>query len=197
MRTGLEAAAQALAESPTPIKHIIVLADGSDSEQKEGVPELLAGLTAEDVTISFVSIGGGPDVPWLQQMAEVGNGRFHLTDRAANLPQIFTQETTNIQRSYLIEERFFPELSSNSPILSGITAVPPLYGYVGTSPKDTAQVILTTHQGDPLLAAWQYGLGAVSGLDIRRNRPLGSRMGAVGRLPCLLGAGGALDRFAR
>jgi hypothetical protein len=37
--------------------------------------------------------------------------------------------------------------------------VPPLYGYVGASPKDTAQVILTTHQGDPLLAAWQYGLG--------------------------------------
>jgi uncharacterized membrane protein len=159
VRTGLEAAAAALTESPTPIKHIIVLADGSDSEEKEGVPELLDGLTAEDVTISFVSIGGGPDVPWLQEMAERGNGRFHLTDRAANLPQIFTQETTNIQRSYLIEERFFPELSSNSPILSGITAVPPLYGYVGSSPKDTAQVILTTHQGDPLLAAWQYGLG--------------------------------------
>jgi uncharacterized membrane protein len=159
VRTGLEAAAEALAQSPTAIKHIIVLADGSDSEEKEGVPELLDALTAEDVTISFVSIGGGPDVPWLQEMAERGNGRFHLTDRAANLPQIFTQETTNIQRSYLIEERFFPDLSSNSPILSGITAVPPLYGYVGTSPKDTAQVILTTHQGDPLLAAWQYGLG--------------------------------------
>jgi hypothetical protein len=34
-----------------------------------------------------------------------------------------------------------------------------LYGYVGASPKGTAQVILNTHQGDPLLAAWQYGLG--------------------------------------
>lgn len=159
VRAGLEAAAEALAQSNNPVKHIIVLADGDDSEQQDGVPELLQGLVAEDVTISFVSIGGGKDLAWLQQMAEVGNGRFHFTDRAANLPQIFTQETTNIQRSYLIEERFFPELASNSPILSGITAVPPLYGYVGTSPKDTAQVILNTHQGDPLLAAWQYGLG--------------------------------------
>lgn len=159
VRTGLEAAADALATLSTPIKHIIVLADGSDAEQKEGVPELLDALTAEDVTISFVSIGNGPDVNWLRQMAERGNGRFHLTDAAANLPQIFTQETTNIQRTYLIEERFFPELASNSPILSGITAVPPLYGYVGTSIKSTAQQILTTHQGDPLLAAWQYGLG--------------------------------------
>ncbi|UCG23966.1 MAG: hypothetical protein JSW55_17830, partial [Chloroflexota bacterium] len=42
---------------------------------------------------------------------------------------------------------------------SGITRVPPLYGYVGTSPKQTAQLILETHLGDPRLAAWEYGLG--------------------------------------
>ncbi len=159
VRTGLEAAAQALAQSPNQVKHIILLADGSDSEQKEGVPALIDSLTAEGVTLTSVSIGRGPDTPWLRQMAELGNGRFHFTDQAANLPQIFTQETTSIQRSYLVEERFFPALAGNSPILSGITAVPPLYGYVGTSPKGTAQTILKTHMDDPLLAVWQYGLG--------------------------------------
>lgn len=159
VRSGLEAAAQALAISDTQVKHIILLADGSDAEQKEGVRELIQGLATEEVTISTVSIGEGPDTAWLRQVAEQGNGRFHLTDEAANLPQIFTQETTSIQRSYLVEERFFPSLTSNSPILTGITSVPPLYGYVGTSSKATAQVILETHQGDPLLAAWQYGLG--------------------------------------
>jgi uncharacterized membrane protein len=159
VRTGLEAAAEALAQSPNEVKHIILLADGSDSEQKEGVPELIDALTADGVTVSTVSIGRGPDTVWLQEMAERGNGRFHFTDQAANLPQIFTQETTAIQRSYLVEERFFPELASSSPILAGITAVPPLYGYVGTSPKATAQVILKTPMDDPLLAVWQYGLG--------------------------------------
>lgn len=159
VRTGLEAAAQAVADSPNQVKHIILLADGADSEQKEGVPELIEALAAQNVTVSTVSIGQGPDTGWLRDMAALGNGRFHFTDQAANLPQIFTQETTSIQRSYLIEERFFPTLTGSSPILSGITAVPPLYGYVGTSAKDTAQVILETHQGDPLLAAWQYGLG--------------------------------------
>ncbi len=159
VRTGLEAAAEALSQSPNQVKHIILLADGSDSEEKEGVPELIEALTAENVTLTTVSIGSGPDLPWLREMAALGNGRFHFTDRAANLPQIFTQETTNIQRSYLIEERFFPELVTSSPILAGISAVPPLYGYVGAYPKDTAQVILGTPQGDPLLAAWQYGLG--------------------------------------
>ncbi|MCA9971832.1 MAG: VWA domain-containing protein, partial [Anaerolineales bacterium] len=159
VRTGLEAAAEALAGSPNQVKHVILLADGADSEQKEGVPALIEALVAENVTISTVSIGNGPDVPWLQEMAALGNGRFHFTDQAANLPQIFTQETTSIQRSYLVEERFFPSLAGRSPILSGISAVPPLYGYVGTSAKGTAQVVLETHLGDPLLAAWQYGLG--------------------------------------
>lgn len=159
IRTGLEAAAEALAGSANQVKHIVVLADGADSEQKEGAPELISSLGEENVTVSMVSIGGGPDTPWLERMAKLGDGRFHFTDQAANLPQIFTQETTLIQRNYLIEERFFPTQEAISPILAGIEAVPPLYGYVGASPKDTAQVVLETHMGDPLLATWQYGLG--------------------------------------
>jgi uncharacterized membrane protein len=159
VRTGLEAAADVLAAGSHEVRHIIVLADGADSEQKEGVPELIESLAAQGVTVSMVSIGAGPDTPWLQQMAELGGGRFHLTDQAANLPQIFTQETVAIQRSYLIEERFFPTLAAGGPILAGIRETPPLYGYVGASAKAAAQVTLETHLGDPLLATWQYGLG--------------------------------------
>jgi uncharacterized membrane protein len=159
MRTGLLAAEEALANSSTQVQHIIVLADGSDAEEKQEVPAILGRLTNAGVTVTMVSIGVGQDTAWLEEMAMVGNGRFHLTQDATNLPQIFTEETANVQRSYLIEEPFFPTLVSRSPILSGIQQVPALYGYVGTSPKATAQVILETHQGDPLLAAWQYGLG--------------------------------------
>ena len=159
VRTGLEAAAEAMAQSSNQVRHIIILADGNDSNEQEGVPQLLEGLVAQGVTVSMVAIGDGKDVPWLQRMAQLGEGRFHLTLEAANLPQIFTQETTSIQRTYLVEERFFPTLVNLSPILSGIRQTPPLYGYVGASPKATAQVILETHLGDPLLATWQYGLG--------------------------------------
>lgn len=159
MRTGLLAAEEALARSTTQIQHIIVLADGDDAEEKEGVPEILARLTDAGITATMVSIGTGRDVAWLEEMAALGNGRFHLTSNAAELPDIFSEETTSVQRSYIIEEPFFPTLAGRSPILSGIQQVPPLYGYVGTSPKAAAQVVLTTHQGDPLLATWQYGLG--------------------------------------
>ncbi len=159
VRTGVAAAAEVLAGSQHQVRHLIVLADGADSNEQDGVPELIAGLVEEGATVSMIAIGAGKDVPWLQQMAELGNGRFHLTLEAANLPQIFTQETTAIQRTYLVEEPFFPTLVSESPIVANIRQVPPLYGYIGTSPRATAQVVLETPQGDPLLATWQYGLG--------------------------------------
>lgn len=159
VRTGLQAAAAALADSPNEVKHIILLADGADAEEQEGAAGVVAELTAQGVTLSVVAIGAGPDVPFLRGLAELGGGRFHFTDRAANLPQIFTQETTQIQRSYLIEERFYPRLVTSSAILNGITATPPLYGYVGVSAKATAQTVLVSAQNDPVLAQWQYGLG--------------------------------------
>ncbi len=36
---------------------------------------------------------------------------------------------------------------------------PPLGGYVATSMKSNADLVLMTHQEDPLLATWRYGLG--------------------------------------
>jgi len=38
-------------------------------------------------------------------------------------------------------------------------AAPPLGGYVATSLKSTAELVLMSHQEDPVLATWRYGLG--------------------------------------
>src|SRR5207244_769880 len=37
--------------------------------------------------------------------------------------------------------------------------LPALGGYLATSPKDLADVLLASDAGDPLLARWPYGLG--------------------------------------
>lgn len=39
------------------------------------------------------------------------------------------------------------------------STAPRLRGYVSTQPKDTAEVILESDSGAPILARWQYGLG--------------------------------------
>ena len=140
-------------------KFVILLADGSDSERQEGSRELVAQMRAEGIQLTVVSIGIGEDVPFLQTIAKLGEGRFHLTTRAANLPNIFTEEAALAQRNYIVEQPFFPAQGIASPILSEINAVPQLQGYVASSAKPAAQVVLKANEIDPLLATWQYGLG--------------------------------------
>lgn len=160
---GLFAMSQELPNDPASVKHVILLTDGGANPA--GIPELVESLY-NDYGITLTTVGVGRDAaPFLEDLARIGNGRYHFVEDPATLPTIFTEETTLATRSYIVEETFFPELASSSPILSGITdgstasAVPPLHGYVGTSSKDTAQTILVSAQGDPILAQWQYGLG--------------------------------------
>jgi uncharacterized membrane protein len=160
VRESLEAALEYLAESEQQLRHVILLADGSDAEHQQGVPTLVEErMAAQGVTLSTVAIGGGQDLRFLEQVATLGGGRYHFTDRAANLPVIFAQETQLAMRSYVVEEPFHPRQTARSPILAAIDEVPSLVGYVATTPKPAGRVILSTHQEDPLLAAWQYGLG--------------------------------------
>jgi uncharacterized membrane protein len=141
-------------------KFVILLADGSDSERQDGVRDLVRDMNEQDNTIlTVVSIGDGTDVPFLRQTATTGKGRFHLTDKASTLPTIFTEEAALAQRNYIVEQPFFPRQGSDSPILSGIREVPQMLGYVASTAKPSAQVILRSSDSDPLLATWQYGLG--------------------------------------
>ncbi len=152
-------ARRVLGQSDKRSKFIILLADGSDAENQSGARELVQQMRAENITLSVVAIGDGSDVPFLKEIARIGGGRFHLTDQAANLPTIFTEETALAQRSYMVEQTVLPRAGAGSPMLSGIEAVPAVLGYIATTPKPAAQVMLWANETDPLLAAWQYGLG--------------------------------------
>jgi hypothetical protein len=89
----------------------------------------------------------------------LGEGRFYVTQRAADLPAVFAEETARAKRSYIVEESFYPSPVSGWAPLDEIAAIPPLQGYVAATPKAMAQVVWETEQGDPLLTVWHYGLG--------------------------------------
>ena len=77
------------------------------------------------------------------------------------VPDIFLKETVKSVGQYIIEEAFYPLPSLPGAALRGLdaAALPALFGYNGTSPKNTARIDLATPRGYPLLATWQYGLG--------------------------------------
>ena len=79
----------------------------------------------------------------------------------ARCPQIFAKETVTASKSAINEQPFPPAVVRPTQVLSEIRLdeAPFLLGYVVTRPKPTAEVILATESGDPLLAWWRYGLG--------------------------------------
>ncbi len=158
---GVQAMGQVLPAETGEIKHVILLTDGGADDS--GLVRIIRNLNTEyGITLSSVGVGSGA-AGFLPDLADAGDGRYHFTAQAESIPEIFSEETTLATRAYLIEEQFNPLQANSSDLLGGISAVPPLLGYVGTSAKTTANVVLVsdTAEGynDPLLATWQYGLG--------------------------------------
>ena len=151
---------ESLKKSTANLKHMIIFSDGDPDPP---TTQLMADMRAANITVSTVLIAGhaGPDR--MIKIAEDGNGRFYHVTNPGQLPQIFIKETSVILKSAIIEKPFIPQVVSGTELVRGIgSAVPPLQGYVATSPKPRAELPMVTDKADPLLAHWRYGLGRVA-----------------------------------
>ncbi len=173
--TALADAFQRMRDANAKIKHVILFSDAADAEEKfagemaDGAKsggnaiDLVGQMLQAKITTSVVALGfeRDKDVTFLRLLAERGNGRFYLTNDALNLPQIFTTETMKVAQSSLVEEPFLAKPVGRSPILAGLNwaQAPLLLGYNSTKLKPTADLLLATEIGEPLLATWRYGLG--------------------------------------
>ncbi len=157
----LQAAYDALVKCSAAQKHVIVISDGDPAAPS---PQLLTELAAARITCTGVCIWphSAASKGCLQQMAIATGGRYYDVSDASTLPQIFIKEAQVVRRSLIIEEPFAPQIAFGlSEILKGVTPpLPNLDGYVLTGPKGgLSQLVLATHQADPLLATCQSGLG--------------------------------------
>lgn len=146
------------------LRHIILLTDGQSSPT--GIIELAAQAALEHITISTVAVGVGSDQSLLSKVAETANGRFYVTSSGQNIPQIFLQETNEVTRKALVEDLFVPRVDPRFRGLQmfrglDMAKAPALTGYVATRAKPRAEVIMTSHLGEPILARWRLGLGEV------------------------------------
>lgn len=156
--SGVRLVAENIVNEPARLKHIILLTDGQTNPS--GLVDTVGALYRDhNVTTTTISIGGASSL--LESMARAGGGNYRVANDITQVPLIFAQETVLVTRSYILETPFVPMLTAISPIMSGIDALPELQGYVGATPKAAAQVILRAPEPfrDPVLAAWQYGLG--------------------------------------
>lgn len=157
--TALFASYKGLANSQAPKKHIILLTDGNSYPGKEYLP-LLEDMKMYGITLSTIGLGSSADLDLLEYLAAEGQGRFYSTNQSEDVPKIVIGETQMTIHDPIVEEVIQTRLVSSSPVLDVVEEkFPALNGYLVTVPKDTAQVVLESDQGDPLLVQWQYGLG--------------------------------------
>jgi Ca-activated chloride channel family protein len=167
----LELAYQELAATRAKVKHAILLTDGQASRQ--GIPELVQNMAAENITVSTIAVGSDADRALCKLIADLGGGRSYFTADAYNIPKIFTKETTTVTRSAVVDLPFRPRVVKPAEALKGLdfASGPYLLGYVATKAKPEAELLLVSDYGEPLLARWRYGLGkAVAWTSDIKNR---------------------------
>lgn len=159
MAPALSDAYSGLNEVQAKLKHVIALTDGIS--QPGNFFEIINSMVESKITCSTVAVGNDADKDLLTKMAEWGQGRAYIAEDPNQLPQIFARETMEASKSAINEQPFLPVQIKPHQICQGLNLAesPFLLGYVITERKPTAEVVLATEAGHPLLATWRYGLG--------------------------------------
>lgn len=150
----LDQGLESLSKTALKGKHLLLVSDGQG--EQNGFDFVIAQYP--DVTISTIAIGGDADFRTMERIAKLGKGRFYQVADYRKIPEIFTKETRLAMDAYIKEGTFLAEKNSRHPIVANVLQMPLLYGYIGTTPKAQAEMILSV-EDEPLLSTWQYGLG--------------------------------------
>jgi uncharacterized membrane protein len=147
-------------------KHVIMFADLQDSEQQENCVRMAdENYRLHGVTTSVIGMGTekDPDATFQKEVARVGHGRWAATEDVTYLPRIFAKEAFLVSRRAFVENaKGIQPVIYTSSLLEGFfqTGVPKVYGYVGTTLKPRASLVMHgAEPDDPLLANWSIGLG--------------------------------------
>ncbi|NQU75836.1 MAG: VWA domain-containing protein [Planctomycetes bacterium] len=157
----MQAAYAALQNCQAGQKHMIMISDGDPSPPS---PSLLSQLKAARITCSTVAVSPHTpsDIQTLQVIARATGGRFYHVQDPKKLPQLFIKEAQVVRRSLIVETPFQPRVTDSlSEVIRGLAGdLPQLRGYVLTGPKGgLSRTVLTSSEGDPILATGQSGLG--------------------------------------
>ena len=155
----LNVACSQLANAENDKKHVIFLSDGnpnSDNTYNEWVTYM------HDIGITVSTIALGYDSTILEEMAELGGGRYYAVTTVDDLPDIMLSEAEQATVSSYIQGTFTPVIVTGSTLTEGLgTDLPSLDAYLGTMLKKNAECLLATDTGNPIFSRWQYGLGTV------------------------------------
>ncbi|MGD6899829.1 VWA domain-containing protein [Bacillus infantis] len=157
--TSLEKAYEELENLKLQRKHIILLTDGQSARSADYESMIETGKE-NNITLSTVALGSDADRNLLEELAELGTGRFYDVTDSSVIPSILSRETVMATRTYIEDNPFYPSLQPYpewGDFFAG--GVPQMNAYIASEAKQGAEVPLLSEKDDPILAEWQYGIG--------------------------------------
>jgi Mg-chelatase subunit ChlD len=151
-----------LSRQPMDVRHVVLLTDGrSFTDDRAAYQQLAESALNQEITISTIAIGFDSDTELLDNIAQWGGGRYYFADDPEDIPRLTLQESEIARSDPGVEGNFNATLQEPHPLMRDFSEaeLPQLGGYVATTPKDAAEIVLVSPEGDPVLASWQYGLG--------------------------------------
>lgn len=158
----LDVGLEELALQPFSVRHAVLLTDGrSFTNDRLAYQRLVEAARAQQITLSTIAIGNDADTELCEVLAQWGGGRYYYADAPADIPRLTLLESAIARTEMSIEGVLRADLATVHPMMRDFAPaeLPQLEGYVATTPKETAEVVLRSPEEDPLLVAWQYGLG--------------------------------------
>jgi Mg-chelatase subunit ChlD len=138
---------------------LLFVSDGQlEEEDFRRTVELLRG---SGVTLSAIGIGADADRERLEALARAGGGEAVFVPVSDASAELLASEAARLSRGWDVERETSIRPGQRHPIARGIDlgSLPRLPGYVPTSKRENAATILETERDEPILAAWQAGVG--------------------------------------
>jgi Ca-activated chloride channel family protein len=160
----IEEAHYALLNVHTRTKHVLIITDGG--VETGPFQAIITRMADAGITASTVMVGPGPYSTFLSSLAHWGKGRFYAAPDRFNLPEIILKQPESLPASPFVEQASRITGAVDDSVLANIDfgTAPPINGYVRTRPCPTADILLRSDRGDPILARWRYGRGFVAAL---------------------------------
>ncbi len=159
IRPAVRAAVEAVKDCDAEIKHVVLLTDGQG--ETTNFMDVTEQCKQSGITLSTVAVGADSDTSLLKNLAEDCGGRYYYSDISTDIPKIFAREVFLSGETYLQNGTFTLSVNSSNAVTRGLFADgwPQISGYVSSTPKSNANVLLASDKDDPVLSVMQYGLG--------------------------------------
>lgn len=165
---GLASALGQLAKTRVSTRHVILLTDGDTNRPAPDHYPLIEALEKAHISVTTIRIGDDVvNLTLLNDISSRTGGRFYHIQNVEALPQLMLKDATAAMAQAPAQEatEILPQKSGASQLLRGIKPnLPPLndYAYARARRGADVPVFVVGRDGkEPILAAWQYGLGRV------------------------------------